>query len=196
LKEITRALEENTEASSKWMQLGTLCKTDNSFAPAVRTVVFRGFVTTGNGSTYLKVIADRRSKKIKELQINSNFSLCSYFPKSHEQFRISGFAQIVNYSEEESWEQTQRQLSFKELSNQTRAQFVWPKYDGDDTVHVHIHEISMDSEKTILDKANENFSLILLKPTSVDHLQLKPFPNVRTIYKLEEDHWKVIKDYP
>ncbi|MFM7425627.1 MAG: pyridoxamine 5'-phosphate oxidase family protein, partial [Elainella sp.] len=87
---LARALHRNRAlAYARYFQLATV---QHDGKPANRTVVFRGFLEPGNR---LKLIADRRSQKIDQLAHQPWAEVCWYFPKTREQFRLSGTMAVV-----------------------------------------------------------------------------------------------------
>ena len=81
------------------------------------------------------------------------------------------------------------------MSDNARAQFMWPEpaapreqlsdaaaqEEKDKTDFLPEPPLGPDSEPT------DAFCLLLLEPSSVDHLVLKGFPQKRTLYKLGDD---------
>ncbi|NJR69015.1 MAG: pyridoxamine 5'-phosphate oxidase [Synechococcales cyanobacterium CRU_2_2] len=87
---LARALHRNRAlAHARYLQLATVAL---SGRPANRTVVFRGFVP---GDDRLQLICDRRSQKIEEIHRNPWTEACWYFPKTREQFRLSGSLRLI-----------------------------------------------------------------------------------------------------
>jgi len=172
-------LEKNKDVvSSTWMQLATVCA--HTQRPSVRTVVFRGF-TEHEGKTFLKFITDKRAAKVYDIQCDPNVEICAYFQETREQFRIAGSVRIFRHDEKHTnnpFFEEERLKTFNELSESTRAQFVWPKTDGDDASHANIRALPINqSNDELLRIAYENFAIGLLDTVTVDHLQL--IPNLR-----------------
>jgi hypothetical protein len=69
-------------AYARYLQLATV-RADGR--PANRTLVFRGFLAD---SDRLKFVADSRSQKPEQLNINLGQKLVGIFPKTREQFRL------------------------------------------------------------------------------------------------------------
>jgi len=159
--------------------------------PANRTLVFRGFYKEET----LQFITDRRSEKLEELAKNPYVELHAYYPEGREQFRFNGKCQVISADNAGDLE-SERHKNFQELSPSTRAQFLWPKSDSDDQTYVNTKELSLESANPVLAKAYENFVLLQVTPSWVDHLELKPFPNIKTVYELGSDGWQNKKSYP
>ncbi|KAF8072584.1 PPOX2 [Scenedesmus sp. PABB004] len=87
---LQKSLAQNAAPAAKYLQLGTV-RPDGR--PAVRTVVFRGFL---GASDHLTFVTDRRSSKIADVAANRAVELCWYFATSREQFRLAGMVDIVS----------------------------------------------------------------------------------------------------
>ena len=162
---------------SRYFQLATV--TTEGY-PANRTVVFRGFMEDKRSS--LKIITDIRSAKIKEIEHQSLAEICWYFTKTREQFRISGNLRLVTFQETDPSLQKVRKITWHNLSDSARSQFAWAD-PGQPLSNKSAFDVDLLDPKMPLD----NFCLLLLIPTKVDHLQLKGDPQQRCIYKLEAD---------
>jgi pyridoxamine 5'-phosphate oxidase len=175
---LARALHRNRAlAYARYAQLATVRSNGH---PANRTIVFRGFLPDTN---QLRFIVDRRSEKIDQIRTQPWAELCWYFPKTREQFRISGTLTLVpeNYPDESLLKA--RSTLWQELSNAARSQFAWaaprqPKTEP------------LDSEAVDAIEAHPNFCLLLLEPVEVDHLELRGEPQNRYLYiKQEQEEW-------
>ena len=60
--------------------------------PAIRTVVFRGFL---DDPRKLAFATDSRSAKRAEIEANPRGEICWYFPETREQFRVSGMLALI-----------------------------------------------------------------------------------------------------
>ncbi|MGK7958126.1 MAG: Npun_F5749 family FMN-dependent PPOX-type flavoprotein [Crocosphaera sp.] len=177
---LSRALHRNRSlANARYFQLATI---NIKGEPANRTVVFRGFLEETN---QLQIITDSRSEKIKEINHNSASEICWYFPKTREQFRISGNLTMVDKN---SVEQSIRVQVWQQLSDAARQQFTWPEPG---------QPITENQEKLFLPTPSENepvfhFILLLFTPKKVDHLELRGQPHQRTIYYLDNSQtWMI-----
>ncbi|MBK1989972.1 pyridoxamine 5'-phosphate oxidase family protein [Sphaerospermopsis aphanizomenoides BCCUSP55] len=174
---ITRALHKNRSlVYSCYVQLATVRKNG---LPANRTVVFRGFLEDTN---QLKFITDIRSAKAEQIPLQPAAEICWYFPNSREQFRISGNLILITFNSHPHL-QAARIKMWQELSDAARLQFAWPD-PGEMRVRTPeaFTPLAPDSMQPL-----ENFCLLLLEPTEVDHLELRGEPQNRTIYQLNEN---------
>ncbi len=179
---LARALYRNRSLLyARYLQLATV---GNDGKPANRTVVFRGFIGDTN---QLKFVTDARSEKAGQIDSNPWGEACWYFPKTREQFRISGMLSLVRNTEPDSELQKARQSAWQEISEGARAQFAWPepgKPRGDAGAFALVPPA--DTEPL------PHFCLLLLVPAVVDHLELRGDPQNRCIYRLDsEGGWEV-----
>jgi PPOX class probable FMN-dependent enzyme len=122
----------------------------------------------------LKFVTDQRSQKVIEIAQNPWGEACWYFPKTREQFRISGQLTIVEYTEHLCYQ------SWQELSEAAKSQFFWP-----DPGEKRSPNANFDPPDPISQQPPPNFSVLLLTPERVDHLQLRGEPQNRTIYEIQ-----------
>ena len=162
---------------SRYFQLATV--TPEGY-PANRTVVFRGFLD--DQLNRLKVITDSRSSKVEDIKFLPQGEVCWYFTKTREQFRIAGSLYLVTDQEQDSSLQTARQATWHNLSDAARSQFAWP-----DPAQSVANKSAFNIEPPDRDKPLENFCLLLLTPTKIDHLQLRSDPQQRCLYYLHAD---------
>ncbi len=178
---LSHALHRNRSlAYARYFQLATI---NIKGEPTNRTVVFRGFLEEKN---QLQIITDSRSEKINHINHNSASEICWYFPKTREQFRISGNLTIFD---ENSVDQSIRLRVWQKLSDLARQQFTWPETG---------QPITKNQENFSLPTPSENepispFVLLLFIPKKVDHLELRSQPHKRTIYYLDDSQTWIIK---
>jgi hypothetical protein len=157
-----------------------------------RTIAFRGFVSdfipVKNDQDYLVFATDKRSMKVKEIQVQPQVSLCWYFPQTREQYRISGSATLWDESIKteitlDSFKVSElRDAVWKSLSNKARAQFSWPQTGHPfDTNHVFATDVPEDSVQ-----GKTDFVLLLIKVEGMDHLDIESFPNKRRYWQSGE----------
>jgi pyridoxamine 5'-phosphate oxidase len=169
----------NSKAGSRYLQLATL---DVDGYPAVRTVVFRGFL---EGTDILLIHTDIRSGKVAQLTKQPNVQLCWYFSDTREQYRISGKVELVDENSTQ-WQQ-QRISQWQALSSSAKAAYFWSEpgailaLDDRNQPMLQIQEDEL--------AVCQNFMLVLIHPKSVDHLQLKPTPHKRLSYQLVDNQW-------
>lgn len=181
---IARALHRNRSlAYSRYAQLATV---RSNGQPANRTIVFRGFgdELVPKSVNSLKFITDVRSEKIDEIAHQPWGELCWYFPKTREQFRILGQLQSVDANLESAGLQKLRRMTWHNLSDAARSQFVWPN-----PKQPLAEPIAFEPQELSPQQPVENFALLLLHPTAIDHLELRGEPQNRCIYELQ-DNWQ------
>ncbi|MEL6494560.1 MAG: Npun_F5749 family FMN-dependent PPOX-type flavoprotein [Cyanobacteria bacterium J06623_7] len=164
---------------SRYFQLATISPDGY---PRNRTVVFRGFLD--DDSDRLKIITDARSAKIGDIAHQSQAEICWYFTKTREQFRISGSLQLITSSNSDLFLHKARQITWHNLSDPARSQFAWPE-PAQPAAEASAFEVTPPDPQVPLD----NFCLLLLAPTKIDHLQLKGNPQQRFLYARERDRW-------
>lgn len=176
---LARAIHKNRSLpSSRYFQLATV-RADHR--PANRTVVFRGFL----GETdQIKIITDLRSAKTDQIQQRAWGEACWYFPKTREQFRLSGNLTLINAEYPDAELKKARQTTWQDLSDAARLQFVWPhpgKARSDD------NELFSPPPPDQLQPL-PNFCLLLLEVVEVDHLELRGEPQKRSLYAQDSDN--------
>lgn len=175
---LARALHLNRSLPyARYLQLATV-RLDGR--PANRTVVFRGFLEL---SDRLKFVSDTRSQKFEQIDRQPWAEACWYFPKTREQFRITGTLEAIASNHPEPKLQQARRSSWQELSDSARLQFAW--------AHPGQPRAAADAFNPPAPPADEplsHFCLLLLEPLQVDRLELRGDPQNRTIYSwLEGD---------
>ncbi|CEJ48278.1 Npun_F5749 family FMN-dependent PPOX-type flavoprotein [Umezakia ovalisporum] len=174
---IARALHLNRSlAYARYLQLATV---QENYRPANRTVVFRGFLEDTN---QLKFITDRRSHKVNQIQKQPWGEICWYFPKTREQFRLSGSLSVIGVNDSDCILQAARLKTWQELSDSARLQFAWP-HPGQTRVE---EGKAFEPSPPDFAKPVPNFCLVLLEPVEVDHLELRGEPQNRRIYRRDE----------
>lgn len=123
------------------------------------------------------MIADQRSEKIGQLQSQPWAEACWYFPKTREQFRLSGQLKLVLADEPDAEVAQARQLQWQQLSDAARIQFAWPdpKQPRSDS---GFEPPPPDPLEPL-----DHFCLMLFNPTEVDHLALRGEPQSRWLYR-------------
>ncbi|MCG9891299.1 MAG: pyridoxamine 5'-phosphate oxidase family protein [Thermosynechococcaceae cyanobacterium MS004] len=185
---LARALHLNRAlANARYFQLATV-RADGR--PANRTVVFRGFRLDTN---QLMIISDRRAQKIAQLQQSPWAEICWYFPKTREQFRLSGRLSRIDQGNAELQHSDYCDFCqvWEKLSASAREQFYWPPPG-----QPHHESESPLAPPTDQEQPAENFTLLLFDPIEVDHLDLRSHPHVRHRYGCEAGQWSVEKLNP
>jgi PPOX class probable FMN-dependent enzyme len=145
--------------------------------PAIRTVVFRGFL---DDIRKLVFTTDSRSAKRAEIEADPRGEICWYFPETREQFRVSGLLELVGPGSTDPALRQARADVWAELSDETRASFTWPspREPRDDSARF---PTSAPSAATPV----ENFLLMTLTATEVDHLELQGDTHHRWLYEAD-----------
>lgn len=166
---------------SRYLQLATV-RPDGR--PANRTVVFRGFL---EGSDRLQIVTDARSEKWAQIRENPWGEGCWYFPKTREQFRLSGQLTLVDAACGDVSLQLKRQEAWTKLSDAARTGFALPP-PGQPRAEALAFDVPVPHGIEPLPQ----FCLLLLDPDWVDLLQLRSEPQNRWIYRRQRDlTWSV-----
>jgi len=174
---LARALHLNRSlVYSRYVQLATVRENGR---PANRTVVFRGFLENTN---QLKFVTNARSPKIEQIHSQSWGEICWYFPKTREQFRISGQLILVKDNNSDTELQKARKIIWQELSEAARLQFAWPDSGKKRAEAAAFEPVPIDPNEPL-----EHFCLLLLDPDLVDHLELRGEPQNRWFYQIDGD---------
>lgn len=174
---VARAQHRNrSKRHTRYLQLATV-RPDGT--PANRTVVFRGFVDERND---LRMVTDRRSQKIDDLAHQPWAEACWYFTKTREQFRLRGPVRVVTASVADEAAKALRDQAWQALSQSGQAAFLGP-CPGDARQEAALREAA----GAHAEQAPDTFCLLLLHPWQVDHLELRPTPQARTVFARHED---------
>jgi PPOX class probable FMN-dependent enzyme len=146
-------------------------------------VVFRGFTDNNHG---LEFVTDRRSEKMDQIARNPWTEVCWYFPKTREQFRLSGQLTAIGSGSGDRDLDALRHRAWQELSDRAKTQFFWPEPGGErSAIEAFV------PPDPIPETAPPPFVLLLLAPEWVDHLQLLDGPHHRRIYSYQSDgRWR------
>lgn len=157
--------------------------------PAVRTVVFRGFVGEFRG---LAFTTDARSAKRAQIERDPNVELCWYFAETREQFRLSGVVRLVGPSTQDDVLRSARLGVWRALSAETGASFTWPP-PGQPRDRKGRFPSTLSDPGTPVDE----FVLMLFSARSVDHLELDGAPQHRWKYTADAlGRWSVCEVNP
>ena len=165
LKDVLKSLESSPE--SRFAQLATI---DVEGRPTNRTLVFRRFTNENE----LVFTTDARSKKAEQLEETPWAELCWWFPPRREQFRIQGRAYLSDGSDFAEFALARSEI-WNELKEAAKRSFTWP---------VPGQRLADSSEflVPVPESIPPHFSLLLLRPERVDHLDLQPDPHHREIH--------------
>ncbi|KAI9294379.1 hypothetical protein K502DRAFT_324870 [Neoconidiobolus thromboides FSU 785] len=181
------------KAQDNYVQLSTCYKQQ----PFVRTVVVRGSEVIEN-ELYLIVTAHLKSDKIVHLEKNNAFELCWYLNELNEQYRIRGEGYVVkkgdgykSLTEIEILDLKKRY--FNKLNDQLKLSFY---IDNTGVLKTEEETAKEYDEASMKEKALSNFTLLLLKPDHVDHLELTN--NKRYEYQLikKDQGWSKVELIP
>jgi PPOX class probable FMN-dependent enzyme len=173
--------QHRNQPEARFLQLATIGLDQR---PRNRTVVFRGFLE--NSDRYrdcLKIVTDRRSQKVEQINANSWAEVNWYFTKTRSQFRILGKLILIDHEYPDLELQKARSDAWSSLSEPARVQFAWahPR-----EARVSFPEVAPSTPEQPL----ESFCLLLLEPTEVDRLELRGTPQNRWLHlRDEQGNW-------
>ncbi|MGB3614275.1 MAG: Npun_F5749 family FMN-dependent PPOX-type flavoprotein [Elainellaceae cyanobacterium] len=178
---LSRALHRNRSLpNARYLQLATVRPNGS---PANRTVVFRGF----RGDTdELQMVCDRRSQKPEQVLGQQQGEMCWYFPKTREQFRLSGRLSLITADETNLDLNQARTRAWQAMSDSGRLLFIWPH-----PAQPRQPDDCFTDQPPDADTPVDSFCLLLLAPKMVDHLLLRGEPQNRWHYTLQEEAWAV-----
>lgn len=183
---LSRALHRNRSLpNARYFQLATV-RPDGS--PANRTVVFRDF---REGTDDVQIVCDRRSEKPGQIQSQQQGEICWYFPKTREQFRLSGTLSLITAHESDPALQKARTQAWQAMSDSGRLLFVWPHPAKPRQPDQPFTDQPPDAAAPV-----DNFCLLLLMPSRVDHLELRGEPQNRWRYIYKDEAWTVTEINP
>lgn len=154
--------KEGNSYSSKWMQLAT---TNEMNEPRLRTVVFREW----KNNTSMIIFTDKRTKKVRDIELNKNVEILWLFFKSKSQFRFKGKAELIS----------NRIDCWNKLSTKSKEQWYWPppgKKRNDEDFNNNI----------ISSNPPENFLIIQINIESIELLKLSQ--PIHRRYSWQKDH--------
>ena len=123
------------------------------------------------------MVTDRRSAKVAEIESNPAGEIAWYFTHSREQFRIRGELRLVGADPRDPSPRTEL---WDNLSNKAREQFFWP-HPGK-----QIRSDDADTGAPAPTKSPpEDFLLLALSVSEVDHLSLRGEPQSRVQSRLD-----------
>ena len=135
--------------------------------PNIRTVVLRNFSMS---KKIFEFHSDIRSPKIKQLNINPNFSALFYNPDKKIQLRFSGITKILH-------KDASTKKRWSGISNSSRRCYLGP-FNPSSTIeddHPNIPDEFRFGDPKIeeTEKGFENFVIVKCQFTSIDYLSLK-----------------------
>jgi PPOX class probable FMN-dependent enzyme len=186
---IERALTlHGDDRASRWVQLATV---GLDGGPAVRTVVFRGFL---DGSDALRFTTDTRSAKAEQVAEDPRAEACWLFREAREQFRLLGKLRLIGEDHPDEDLAEARLESWGALPTSSRLAFSWPD-PGAPLAEPRRFRVAAPDP----DRPPANFALLLLEPDRVDHLDLRADPHARIRYDRPEagaTRWDAVEINP
>ena len=163
--------KEGKSVSKRWVQIATTSK-DN--LPRLRTVVFRGWSEVNS----MLIYTDRRSEKIKDININNNVELLWLFAKSKSQYRLKG----------EAYEIKENIRFWNNLSENSKTTWFWPN-PGEKLSQRSAYDPPSKLERP------ETFSVLEVKMNYVELLKLERPIHKRCSWS-KDNAWKRIELNP
>ncbi|WPT16536.1 Pyridoxine/pyridoxamine 5'-phosphate oxidase 2 [Picochlorum sp. SENEW3] len=165
------SLKKNEKSrESRYFQLATV---DSSGKPCNRTVVYRGFFPQGGAvnDSIITFVTDRRSDKVEQVAHCPFVEIAWYFPATREQYRLKGVIQVVGEESDPDLVKA-REISWKNMSDPGRQQFLWPTPGVPRTGQDESQYDTKDHPQKDAPVA-PHFCLCCVYVTHVDHLNLK-----------------------
>ncbi len=181
---IARALHRNRSLpNARYLQLATIAK---DLRPHNRSLVFRGWL---EATSQLQLVTDLRSAKAINLLAGASpwAEACWYFPKTREQFRLSGTLELVTPENANSSYSQARQQAWQQMSDAGRIQFEWGTPGADRTADPQ----AFNPPQPDPIQPCANFGLLLLSVDTVIHLELRGEPQNCYSYKLVNEEWQM-----
>jgi pyridoxamine 5'-phosphate oxidase len=181
---IARALHRNRSLpNARYVQLATINK---DLRPQNRTLVFRGWLEP---ESKIKFVTDIRSTKAINLLANTSpwAEACWYFPKTREQFRLSGTIELVTTESSNTSYCKARQEAWQGMSDAGRIQFDWGTPGADRIEDRQVFNPPQPNEH----QPSANFCLLLLDVITVKHLELRGEPQNCYLYELLNQEWQM-----
>ncbi len=181
---IARALHRNRSLpNARYLQLATI---DQKLRPQNRTLVFRGWLEP---SSQMKLVTDIRSSKATNLRANALpwAEACWYFPKTREQFRLSGSLELITTESNNASYCKARQEAWQQMSDAGRIQFEWGTPGADRSEDPQAFNPPQPDQH----QPSANFCLLLLNVVSVIHLELRGEPQNCFLYELLNQEWQM-----
>ena len=172
---------------SRYVQLATLRENGR---PAVRTLVFRGFL----GETHhLTFATDGRSEKVVELEHSPWAEACWYFHQTREQFRFLGTVTLVGAEIHDRALSEARVEVWRGMSEESRLSYTWPEPGRPRGMpRPPFPTLAPDPLVPL-----PHFCLLVLEPREVDHLELHGNPQHRWKYSRDaHGRWSGVEVNP
>jgi PPOX class probable FMN-dependent enzyme len=166
------ALHRNRQSpQSRFVQIASVRENGR---PAVRTLVFRGFL----GETHrLTFATDARSVKATELEQFPWVEACWYFHLTREQFRFTGTMALAGPDNHDRNLLEARTEVWREMSEESRLTYTWPDPGRAREPLTPFPTLGPDPLTPL-----PHFLLLVLEIWGVDHLELHGNPQHRWKY--------------
>ncbi len=136
---------------------------------------------------------DHRRRQVRDLQANPHAELSWYFVASREQFRLEGTVRVVAEGANDAPLAAARVKAWQSMSDTARLQFAWPEPGAPQPaggVDPAVFLTPTPPPPTGAEPPPPTFVLLVVDPARVDHLQLRPSPQVRRVHtKTGEAGW-------
>jgi pyridoxamine 5'-phosphate oxidase len=157
--------------------------------PAIRTVVFRGYLDDARTMVFT---TDARSAKRAEIERSPDAELCWYFPETREQFRLAGVLRLVDAATTDASLHAARRDVWQALPDATRLSFNWPAPGEPRDPRAAFPAAPADPETP-----SDHFTLMIFTAREVDHLELDGAPQHRWKYAADEHgRWSGVEVNP
>lgn len=142
----------------------------------------------------MQLVTDIRSSKAINLLAGASSSaeVCWYFPKTREQFRLSGTLALVTAACTDTSDCKARQQAWQQMSDAGRIQFDWGTPGADRTEDPQAFNPPQPDPQ----QPSANFCLLLLDISGVTHLELRGEPQNCYVYELVAGSWKMRSTNP
>jgi pyridoxamine 5'-phosphate oxidase len=137
----------------------------------------------------MQFVTDVRSAKAINLLADTSpwAEACWYFPKTREQFRLSGMLTLVTPESSNTSYSKARQEAWQQMSDSGRIQFDWGTPGADRSEDPQAFNPPQPDEH----QPSENFCLLLLDVIAVTHLELRGEPQSCCLYELLNEEWQI-----
>ena len=140
----------------------------------------------------MKMITDARSEKVSQIKQSPACEMVWWFPKSSEQYRLSGNLSLVSEDEPDGWLLSARKQQWSTLSDMAREQFFWLPPGEYSALELVPKE---GREEKLLDPPS-SFLLMLLVPTKVKYLRLTDNFALLDEFHFDECKWETKRMNP
>eukprot|EP00744_Colponema_vietnamica_P011641 GILI01016366.1.p1 GENE.GILI01016366.1~~GILI01016366.1.p1 ORF type:complete len:254 (+),score=38.92 GILI01016366.1:79-762(+) len=144
--------------------------------PDCRTLRFHTFFPSP-GNSSLVFACDARTQKVVDINHQPVAEVCWYFPLTQEQFRVKGRVSLIGAEQEASSAELKelRLQIWRSLPDDIRNSFEGPVPGTPRPDVIRTGDLDKFEPQPIsVDNPSENFLLMLLLPSNVDHVQAPP----------------------